>query len=375
MKIILNSKSLLEKLQYLIGIIPSTSVLPILDSFLFKTMDQKLFITGSDLDNTITTFIELEESSNDEINIAIPGKILIEILKTLPHQPLEFNVLENSTIEIISGSGNYVIPYNSGKEFPDSKTIENPTSISISSKILASAISKTIFATSTDELRPTMTGVLFQISPEVINFVATDAHKLVRYSRTDISASEKIDFIVPKKPLNLLKSIVGSIDMEVVIQYNETNAKFTFIDYELTIRLIDGKYPNYEAVIPKDNPNKLIVNRDQFLKSVKRVSLLSDKQTHQIKLEISETKLNINTEDKNYSSKADELITCNYQGDEMKIGFNSRFLSEMLSNLNAEEIQMEMSLPNKAGIITSVDGLESGEEILMLVMPTIITDN
>jgi DNA polymerase-3 subunit beta len=369
MKFILNSKSLLEKLQYLSGVIPSTIVLPILDSFLFKTENEKLFITGSDLDNTITTSVDLENGSNGNINIAIPGKILIEILKTLASQPLEFNVLENSTIEIVSSSGSYSIAYSIGKEFPELKPIENSTSTNISSKILSTAISKTLFATSNDDLRPVMTGVLFQMSPEGINFVATDAHKLVKYSRTDISSTESVDFIVPKKPLSLLKSIIGSNDENVVVEYNNANAKFIFGDYELTIRLIDGTYPAYEKVIPTENPNKLIIDRDQFLKSVKRVSLLSNKQTHQIKLSLSPTELNINAEDKDYSNKADERLTCSYEGEDIRIGFNARFLSEMLSNMTSEEIQLEMSVPNKAGIITSIDGLSEGENILMLVMP------
>ncbi|MNR15425.1 DNA polymerase III subunit beta [compost metagenome] len=214
-----------------------------------------------------------------------------------------------------------------------------------------------------------MTGVLFQMSPQGVNFVSTDAHRLVKYSRTDVLPTETIDFIVPRKPLNLLKNIAGSLETDITIDYNESNAKFSFDDYELTTRLIDAKYPQYERIIPVDNSKKLIVNRDLFMRSLKRVSLLSNKQTHQVKLDMAGTELNINTEDKDYSSKADERITCNYQGDDMQMGYNSRYLSEMLSNLSANDVQIEMSEPNRAGIITCMDGLDDGESILMLVMP------
>lgn len=374
MKIILNSKTLLEKLQYLSGILSTSSHLPILECFLFQTADGKLKITGSDLDNTISTVMDLESLSLDDINVAIPGKMLIEILKTFPHQPLTFNVLVNNTVEIVSASGNYSVAYASGDEFPKPNEIETPSSVLINSKVLAKAISKTIFATGTDDLRPIMTGVLFQMSPSGTNFVATDAHKLVKYSREDVKAPASVDFIMPKKPLNLLKGILATMDVDVQVEYNETNAKFIFEEYVMICRLIDGKFPAYERVIPTENPNKMIIDRSKFLNSVKCVSLFSNKQTHQVRLQVAGNELNISAEDVDYSNKADERLTCNYQGEDMRIGFNSRFLSEMLSNLNSDEVQLEMSLPNKAGIITSIDGLAEGENILMLVMPTVLSD-
>lgn len=369
MKVILNSKTLLEKLQYLSGIISIGHPMPILENFLFQTVGGELKITGSDLDNTISTFMPLETEATHNINIAIPGKLLIEILKTFPHQPLAFNILENNTVEIVSASGNYSISYAAGDEYPKPKEIETPSSLSINSKVLAKAISKTVFATGTDDLRPIMTGVLFQMSPLGTNFVATDAHKLVKYSRNDVKALESVNFVIPKKPLNLLKTILSAIDAEVSIEYNETNAKFIFEDYVLVSRLIDGIYPAYEKVIPTENPNKMIVNRSSFLNSVKCVSLFSNKTTHQICLKIAGTELNISAEDVDYSNKADERLTCGYEGEDLRIGFNARFLTEMLSNIASEEIQLEMSVPNRAGIITCIDGLAEGENILMLVMP------
>jgi DNA polymerase-3 subunit beta len=218
-----------------------------------------------------------------------------------------------------------------------------------------------------------MSGVYCQFSEQEITFVATDAHKLVRYTRKDFAADGNASFILPKKPLNLLKSNVRG-DEELIIEFNTANAIFTFNDITLICRLIDGKYPNYEAVIPKENPNKLLINRVQFLNSVRRVAIFSNKTTHQIRLKIAGTELNISAEDIDYSNKADERLTCDYQGDDMQIGFNSRFLTEMLNNLSSDEIQLEMSMPNRAGILTPVDGLDEGETVTMLVMPVMLSN-
>ena len=239
---------------------------------------------------------------------------------------------------------------------------------------MATAISKTIFASGNDDLRPVMSGVFFQFSQENLTFVATDAHKLVKYQRTDLQASQVAEFIMPKKPLTLLKGILGGSEDDVLIEYNDSNAKFTFDKTILICRLIDGKYPNYEAVIPKENPNKLEINRNQFLNSLRRVSIFSNKTTHQIRLKIAGAELNISAEDIDYSNKAEERLTCDYQGDDMQIGFNSRFLTEMINNLESDDVSLEMSLPNRAGILTPIDGLEEGEHITMLVTPVMLNN-
>ena len=264
--------------------------------------------------------------------------------------------------------------YFAGDEFPKAVTLASPSTTTLSAQILSTAISKTLFAAGNDDLRPVMSGVFFQFSTQSLTFVATDAHKLVKYSRTDVTANETAEFIMPKKPLNLLKGILSSTDSEVVIEYNDANAKFTFDNVVLVCRLIDGKYPNYEAVIPKENPNKLTVDRSSFLNSVKRVSIFSSKTTHQIRLKMAGTELNISAEDLDFSNKADERLSCDYQGDDMQIGFNSRFLSEMLSNLNSNEVLLELSLPNRAGILTPIDGTQEGEQITMLVMPVMLNN-
>ncbi|WP_299517023.1 DNA polymerase III subunit beta, partial [uncultured Flavobacterium sp.] len=349
-----------------------SNTLPILDNFLFELDNNQLIVSASDLETTMSATLEIDSKS--EGSVAVPAKLLLEILKTFPEQPLTFTVEENNTIEISSNSGKYALAYASGDEFPKAVVLDDPSSTLVPAEVLATAISKTIFAAGNDDLRPVMSGVFFQFSPEGLIFVATDAHKLVKYSRTDVKASEVADFIMPKKPLNILKGILGTSDSEVKIEYNDSNAVFSFDNYMLVCRLIDGKYPNYEAVIPKENPNKLHIDRTQFLSSVRRVAIFSNKTTHQIRLKIAGTELNISAEDIDYSNKAEERLTCDYQGDDLQIGFNSRFLTEMLTNLQSDEIQLEMSLPNRAGILTPVDGLDDGEVITMLVMPVMLNN-
>lgn len=372
MKFIVSSSYLLKQLQVLGSVINSSNTLPILDNFLFELNKKVLTVSASDLETTMSATLEIE--SKDTGSVAVPAKLLLDILKTFPEQPLTFTVEENSTIEISSNSGKYAIAYALGDEFPKSVQLENPSSTVVPAEVLATAISKTIFAAGNDDLRPVMSGVFFQFSPEGLIFVATDAHKLVKYQRTDVKASQVADFIMPKKPLNILKGILGASETEVKIEYNDANATFSFENYILTCRLIDGKYPNYEAVIPKENPNKLIIDRTQFFNSVRRVAIFSNKTTHQIRLKIAGAELNISAEDIDYSNKAEERLTCDYQGDDMQIGFNSRFLLEMLTNLQSDEIQLEMSMPNRAGILTPVDGLDEGETITMLVMPVMLNN-
>lgn len=370
MKFIVSSTYLLKQLQVLGGVINNSNTLPILDNFLFELNDSKLTVSASDLETTMSSTIDVESNSNG--SIALPARLLLDTLKTFPEQPLTFIVEDNNTVEISSNYGKYALAYANGNEFPKAVTLENPSTTTITGDILATAISKTIFAAGNDDLRPVMSGVFFQFSTEGLTFVATDAHKLVKYTREDAKANQTAEFIMPKKPLNLLKSILAGSDEGVVIEYNDSNAKFTFESTELICRLIDGKYPNYEAVIPKENPNKLTIDRTQFLNSVRRVSIFSNKTTHQIRLKIAGAELNISAEDIDYSNKAEERLTCEYQGDDMQIGFNSRFLTEMLNNLNADDVQLEMSLPNRAGILTPIDGLDEGEKVTMLVMPVML---
>jgi len=371
MQFIVSSSKLLKQLQVLFGVVNSNNTLPILDNFLFSLSENQLDITVSDIETIMSSSIEVQSDYSG--TIALNARLLLDAVKTFPEQPLTFIVNEDSsTIEISSDHGKYDMAFYNGDDFPEAVSLESPTKTIISSEILATAITHTVFAAGNDDLRPVMSGVFFQFSSESLTFVATDAHKLVKYTRTDLNTEESAEFIMPKKPLTILKGILGNAESDVNVEYNESNAKFSFDKISLTCRLIDGKYPNYDAVIPKENPNKLIVNRMSFLSSVRRASIFSSKSTHQIRLKMAGTELNISAEDVDFSNRADERLTCNYEGDDMQIGFNSRFLLEMLNNLESEDILIEMSVPNRAGILTPIDGKAEGEDILMLVMPVML---
>jgi DNA polymerase-3 subunit beta len=372
MKFIVSSSVLLKNLQNISGVLNSSNTLPILDNFLFEINKNRLQISGSDLETTMSTSLELEKADKGG-SVAIPAKLLLDILKSLPDHPITFNInAETFGIEISSDYGKYKLSGQNGNEFPKNPKIDGASKLSIPAHVINRAIGKTIFATGNDELRPVMSGVFFQLSEDALTFVATDAHKLVRYKRTDAKAPKASSFILPKKPLNLLKNTLALLVSDVEIEYNETNASFTFDNTNLICRLIEGKYPNYEAVIPKTNPNKLTVDRSSLLSSIKRVSIFSNKTTHQVRLKISGSELNLSAEDLDFANEATERLTCQFTGEDMEIGFNSKFLIEMLSNLECENVMIEMSAPNRAGILLPVEKIEDGEEILMLVMPVML---
>ena len=370
MKFIVSSSYLLKQLQVLGSVINSSNTLPILDNFLFELDNNQLKVSASDLETTMTATLDIESKSVG--SVAIPAKLLLEILKTFPEQPLTFTVEDNNTVEISSNSGKYALAYAAGEEFPKAVGLEEPSKTVVPAEILGTAISKTIFATGNDDLRPVMSGVFFQLSTESLKFVATDAHKLVKYERTDVQAAQITEFIMPKKPLTILKGILGTAQTDVVIEYNDHNASFTFDNYVLKCQLIDGKYPNYEAVIPKENPNVLTVDRISLLNSNKRVSIFANKTTHQVRLKMAGSELKISAEDLDFSNEANERLTCNYVGEDMEIGFNSRFLLEMISNLDADEIKLSMSEPSRAGLLTPAVQDNAHEDILMLVMPVML---
>ena len=372
MNFIVSSTQLQRQLQTLSGVLNTSNTLPILDHVLFELAPQQLKITATDLETTISATIKVESTS--EGKLAVPARLLLDTVKTFPEQPLTFSQADNNTLEISSEQGKYALAYANADEYPQAADVVDASSLTIQGDTLATAINNTIFASGNDDLRPVMSGVFFQLSSSGMTFVATDAHKLVKYERTDVVAPETAEFIMPKKPLNLLKSVLVGSEEDVTINYNSSNVQFSFEDNLVICRLIDGKYPNFEAVIPKENPNVMSINRVQLLNTVKRVSIFSNKTTHQIRLRIAGAELHISAEDIDYSNKAEERLTCSFQGDDMQIGFNARFLTEMLSNLSSDEIQLELSLPNRAGIITPVDGLDEGEQVTMLVMPVMLNN-
>jgi len=370
MKFIVNSTALLRELQKLNGVISSNNTLPILDNFLFNINNNKMSIVASDLETTMMSSISVE--ADEDGKITIPARILIDTLKTFSNQPLTFIVnIVTFGIEMSSELGNYKLAGQNANEFPKMPTLQASSSTTIKGDVLANAINKTLFASGNDELRPVMSGVFCELSNEQTTFVATDAHKLVRHVRTDVKSDKTASFILPKKPLTILKNNIGD-DSDITLEYNETNALFSFGNITIICRLIDGKYPNYEAVIPKENPNKLTIETATLLSSIKRVSIYANKTTHQIRFKIAGSELQINSEDLDFANKAEERLSCQYEGEDMEIGFNSKFVIDMLNNIGAEKISIEMSAPNRAGIILPLDGLEEGEKTLMLVMPVML---
>ncbi len=373
MKFNVSSSGLLKKLQSIGGVLSSNNTLPILDNFLFTLKENTLQIAGSDLETTMTAEVEVE--TKDEGTVAIPAKLLLDTLKTFPDQPLTFNInSENFGVEISSEQGRYKLTGQNPEEFPKVPTMESPAQVDIPSNVLSSAIELTLFATGNDEMRPVMSGVYCEMGPEGMTFVATDAHKLVKYTRRDAKAESETSIILPRKALDLLKQTLTGRDTSVKVEFNDSNAYFTFDEFTLVCRLIEGKFPNYNAVIPDENPNRLVIEKRSFLNSLKRVSIFANKTTHQVKLKLAGTELSVSAEDLDFANEANERLTCQYEGEDMEIGFNARFLIEMLNNLPSDEVRMEMSAPNRAGLIYPNGEENEQEDLLMLVMPVMLNE-
>lgn len=371
MKFSVSSAELLKKLQIAGGAIGSNPVLPILEDFLFTISNNKLTIAATDLETSIIT--EIDVMSDADGVVAIPGKILLETLKALPQQPITFAIDEDTySIEITSAFGKYRLAGENGQDFPSIPEADSTDSISIPAQRLAQGINKTIFAASNDELRPSMTGIYFQIDFNKLTLVATDAHKLVKYTFTDIESEVSTTFIVPKKALNLLKNALPGGD-DVKLSFNKAHTFYSFGTTQLITRLIDARYPDYNAVIPVGNPNLLVVNRSDFQHSLKRIVIYANKTTNQVILNINDASLTISAQDLDFANEATEQLTCNYEGAPLNIAFNAKFLVEMLSVLESEEIKIELSEPSRAGILSPVEETE-GEEILMLVMPVMLSN-
>ncbi|CAN5907284.1 DNA polymerase III subunit beta [soil metagenome] len=372
MKFIVSSSALLRQLSNINGVVTNNPVVPILENFLFEIHDSLLTITASDLETSMTTEIPVEAKENGRI--AAPARILLDTLKNLPDQPVTFTLDEETyTIEINSSNGRYKLSGENATDFPKVPVVRGGNSIEIPSNALSRAINKTIFAVSTDELRPAMTGIFVQLNEGNITFVATDGHRLLRYRRNDISADHSASIIVPRKAFTLLKSTLPSEATSVRVEFNASNAFFSFDNIRMVCRLIDERYPDYENVIPVKNPNKLTIDRHDLLSSVKRISIYSNKTTHQVRLRITGSELQISAEDLDFSNEANERLACQYEGEDLEIGFNARFLVEMLNNIDSDEITMELSTPNRAGLLLPAS-TDENEKILMLVMPVMLNN-
>lgn len=371
MQVILQSQTLTKTLTIVKTALPSSFTMPILASFLFEIADNKIKITGTDLETTLSAEIECENS--EPINFCIEAEKIVELMKTIASQPVTLKI-DAKEIEIVSSSGNYNMPISDAKEFPTFAQIEEAKAISIPAHVLNAGLSKTAFSIGTDDLRISLCGVCFDIKTDRIIFVATDANKLVKYTRTDVSGAEESQFILPRKPIAVLRTALSGLDCDAEMVYNVQNVNFKFENFNLICRLIDAKYPAYDSVIPKENPNTLETDKSEFLKSLKRISIFSNKTTHQISLDKKGNEFTLVGEDVDYSNKGVETLPCVGDGDDMKIGFNSRFLSEMLSNIPDGKVKLSMSAPNRAGILTPIEEESEHEETLMLVMPVMLKE-
>jgi DNA polymerase-3 subunit beta len=371
MKFVVSSSGLLKQLTALNGVITTNPVVPILENFLFEIGEGKLTVYASDLQTSMITEINVE--AKEKGNICVPARILLDTLKNLPEQPVTFKIDEDTySIEISSDNGRYKLSGENATDFPRVPAVKNGYAVDISTEILSRAIASTIFATSSDELKPQMTGVHLSLNDTNATFAATDGHRLVRYRRVDIASEVANTLLIPRKALNLLKSTLPSDNTIVKIEFNSSNAFFSFNNIKMICRLIDERFPDYENAIPVNNPNKLTISRLDLLNSLKRISIYANKTTHQVRLKIAGSELQISAEDLDFSNEANERLSCEYDGEDMEIGFNAKFLIEML-NLDSEAVDVNMSAPNKAGLLTPAKK-DSNEDILMLVMPVMLNN-
>lgn len=373
MKFIVSSGDLQKALQTVGGVISSSQSRPILENYLFEVEENLLKVTASDGETTLITSLEVK--SDESGKIAVPAKILQDFVKTFGEQPLSLMVKESADgngklLEILDEKDNFAVALDNADDYPEVPEFDASQSVKLPAGVLSEALNNTLFATSNDSLRPVMTGVLFQFKEDETNFVSTDSHRLVVYKRTDLVA-EPMEFIMPKKPLSIFKNILANSGEEVTIEFNENMAKFTFGNNIWICRLIDGKYPNYSAVIPKENPNVLTINRNLLLNAIRRASIMSNKSTNQVRFRLSGNLLHLHAEDTEFANKADMQVPCDYNGEDINIGFSSKFLTEMLSVLGSDDITVKMSQPNRPGIIEPIDGMEDQESLLMLSMPVI----
>ncbi len=374
MKFVVSSTELLSHLTAISKVISTKSTMPILDNFLFQISENLLTITASDVESTLITSMELDNVDGEGM-IALPAKLLIDTLREFPEQPLTFQV-DTSTfgVQIFSENGKYSIVGYDGEDFPEIPSIDEDAGalVKVAPRSLLKGIEKTLFATADDELRPVMNGIFVELRNDYMSFVASDAHKLVRYRRLDVKTETEASFILPKKPAALLKNLLPKQDFEVKIQFNDKNAFFTLANYKLICRLVEGNYPSYNSVIPVNNPNTMTIDRLAFYNTVKRVSVFANQASNLVKLSLTASQVVVSAQDIDFSISAIERLACEYEGDDMEIGFKSTFLQEILANIPSSEIRLEMSDPSRAGLVLPEEKEDDDEDVLMLLMPMMI---
>lgn len=367
MKFNVSSSDLNQGLSAVIGAVPSKATLPILETILFETEDGRLKLTATDLEISIIEYIEAD--IEEEGSVAIPAKRLLETLRQLPNIPVFFDVDENQNIKFKTDKGTYKLVGEDVSDFPEIPNMSEGVTLSTDTDLIRNAIQRTIFAVSTDDLRPAMMGVFFDIGTEGSKFVATDGHRLVKFMNKNLTSENPLSFIVPDKALSLVSKSIDGADCDMTI--SDDHAQFSSATTIVITRLINEQYPNYESVIPRDNDKTMLVDKSQILSTVRRVAVFSSTTTRQIRLQLNKDKLTIRAEDLDMSSEAKETITCDYNDGEMEIGFNAKYLADVLSNVDGDEAKFEFSTPNRAGIVKPAEESE-GEEMLMLVMPVML---
>ena len=374
MKFIVSSTALFSHLQAISRVINSKNALPILDCFLFELEDGTLSVTVSDSETTMVTSIEVNESDMNG-RFAVAAKTLLDALKEIPEQPLAFDVNAGTyEITVQYQNGKYCLMGQNADEFPQSAALgDNAVRVEMDAQILLDGINRSVFATADDELRPVMNGIYFDITTEDITMVASDGHKLVRCKTLVARGNERAAFILPKKPATLLKNLLPKESGMVVIEFDERNAVFTLENYRMVCRLIEGRYPNYNSVIPQNNPYKVTVDRQQLIGALRRVSIFSSQASSLIKLRIQENEIVVSAQDIDFSTSAEETQVCQYAGASMSIGFKSTFLIDILNNISAEEVVIELADPSRAGVVVPVEQ-EENEDLLMLLMPMMLND-
>lgn len=374
MKFVVSSAALYGHLQAIGRVINSKSTLPILDCFLFSLEGNQLSITASDNETTLDTKLEVVESDGN-YQFAIPSKTLLDAIKELPEQPITFDI-NPTTMEVTIQymNGKYALMGQSADEYPMAALMgENAVSFTIEADTLLTGINRTVFATADDELRPVMNGIYFDIFTEYVTLVASDGHKLVRYKLMNVKGEEKAAFILPKKPAALLKNLLAKEAGEINVTFDDRNATFAMPTHRMVCRLIEGRYPNYNSVIPQNNPFRITIDRAAMLSALRRVSVFSSQSSSLIKLRMAPGELLISAQDIDFSTSAEEKLACSYEGNPMSIGFKATFLMDILSNINGQDVIIEVSDPSRAGVLVPAEQAEA-EELLMLLMPMMLND-
>ena len=372
MKFTVSSSALQSLLATTGKVISNKSSLPILEYFLMELKEGTLTVTTSDLETTLIGSIAVDNIEREGV-IAAPAKLMLDTLKEFPEMPLSIEVVDTTwEIKITWASGHLSIPGASAVSYPAMQTLgAEHKSITLDVDLLVSGINKTIFATADDELRPVMNGIYFDFSPEALTFVATDAHKLVKFqaeNQSEISSS----FILPKKPANLLRALLAKEEAPVAVAFDAKNVTFELENFKLVCRLIEGNYPNYNAVIPAANPNKVLIDRVEFVNGIKRVAVCSNPSTNLIRMDIANNKVNLTAQDIDFSVSANETISCSYDGQPVTIGFKSTFLVEILSNIDTPTVVVELADSTRAGVFKPVSDDQPSAQTLMLLMPMMI---